>query len=60
VDKSEKRTERIAVRLPESMLKRIIELARSSDRKLADWAYLVIKREVERADAEAARSDDGS
>ena len=57
VDGSEKRTERIVVRVPESMLKRVggAALARSSDRKIADWAYLVIKHEVERAEAQAAK-----
>jgi len=55
VDEGEKRTERIVVRVRESMLKRVAALARASDRKVADWAYLVIKREVERAEAQAAK-----
>jgi hypothetical protein len=52
VVRSEKRTERIVARVPESMLKRVAALARASDRKIADWAYLVIKREVEHAEAQ--------
>jgi hypothetical protein len=59
VDGSEKRTERIVARVQESMLKRVAALARASDRKIADWAYLVIKREVERAEARAAKKRRG-
>ena len=50
----EKRTERIAVRVPESLRRRIAEIARGDDRKVASWSYLAIRRA-----AEVGQSRDG-
>jgi len=46
---SEKKTKRIVMRVPDSLHNRIAELASADNRKIADWAYLVVKREVERS-----------
>jgi predicted HicB family RNase H-like nuclease len=48
----EKRTKRIVVRVPDSLHERIATLAEADNRKVADWAYLVIKHEVERLEDE--------
>jgi len=59
VNDGAKRTERIVVRVSPSMLQRVAALASSSDRRVADWAYLVLKREVEHIEAKMTRKHSG-